>query len=77
MKVTIYGKTRCGFCEQAKSLCRMKGYEYEYLLLDADYTMEEFQEQFPDARTFPQICVGEHQSHVGGYAEFRDFVDAD
>ena len=41
-------------------------------MLDADYTQEEFFEQFPTARTFPQIVVGE--THVGGYTEFAKFL---
>ena len=53
MKVTIYGKTRCSYCDAAKALCEQKGFDYEYLLLDADYTFETFQESFPGARTFP------------------------
>ena len=77
MKVKIYGKTRCGVCEQAKAMCNSKGFDYEYLLLDADYTMEEFAEKFPGARTFPQIVVGEESRHVGGYSDFRDFLDAE
>lgn len=75
MKVKIYGKLRCSVCEQAKALCKIKGYDTEYVLLDADYTFEEFQEKFPTAKTFPQILVGEDQKHVGGYSEFRDFID--
>jgi len=75
MKVKIYGKLRCTFCDQAKMTSNMKGFDTEYLLLDADYTMEEFSEKFPDARTFPQICVGEDEKHIGGYKEFREFLD--
>jgi glutaredoxin 3 len=71
-KVVIYGKPRCPFCDKAKAVSEMKGFDYEYKLLDADYTQEEFFEQFPTARTFPQIVVGE--THVGGYTEFAKFL---
>ncbi len=64
--VTIYGKTRCTFCTQAKQLCEVKGLEYEYKLLDADFTSEEFFELFPGARTFPQIIFNEEK--IGGYS---------
>jgi glutaredoxin len=75
MKVTIYGKTRCSYCDAAKALCEQKGFDYEYLLLDADYTFETFQESFPGARTFPQIVIGEEQKTIGGFREFQDFLD--
>lgn len=64
--ITIYGKTRCSFCTQAKNLCEQKGLDYEYKMLDADYTSEEFFETFPGARTFPQIIY--HGEKIGGYA---------
>lgn len=77
MKVTIYGRSRCSFCDQAKMVCKMKGFDYEYLLLDADYSIEEFEEKFPKAQTFPQICIGENSVHIGGYNDFKSFIDAE
>ena len=64
--IEIYGKPRCPFCDRAKALCEQKGLDYEYKLLDADYTSEEFFELFPGARTFPQIIMNEEK--IGGYA---------
>ena len=64
--ITIYGKSRCSFCTQAKNLCEQKGLDYEYKMLDADYTSEEFFETFPGARTFPQIIY--HGEKICGYA---------
>ena len=70
--ITIYGKTRCSFCTQAKNLCEQKGLDYEYKLLDADYTSEEFFELFPGARTFPQIIMNEEK--IGGYAGLVELI---
>ena len=39
--IVIYGKPRCSFCTSAKALCERLNLEYEYKLLDADYTAEE------------------------------------
>ena len=64
--ITIYGKSRCSFCTQAKNLCEQKGLDYEYKMLDADYTSDEFFETFPGARTFPQIIMSGEK--IGGYA---------
>lgn len=65
--IEIYGKTQCPFCDKAKALCESNGHEYTYKQLDVDFTREELFEQFPGARTFPQIRIdGEN---IGGYDE--------
>ena len=70
--ITIYGKPRCPFCDRAKALCEQKGLDYTYKMLDADFTAEELFEKAPNARTFPQIRIGD--KHVGGYDQFKDEV---
>ena len=71
--ITIYGKPRCTFCEAAKRLCEQKGLEYEYKMLDADYSAEELFEMVPHARTFPQIF--KDGDHIGGYSEFTETLN--
>ena len=41
----------------SKVLCEQKQYAYEYKQLDVDFTREDLFEQFPIARTFPQIRI--------------------
>lgn len=58
--VTIYGKTQCGSCEQTKAVLKSRGIEFEYKVLDKDYTMEELMDTLEDIgmlgfRTFPLI----------------------
>jgi len=65
--IEIFGKTMCPFCDKAKALCEAGGYEYTYKQLDVDFTREELFEQFPGARTFPQIRVDGEA--IGGYDE--------
>jgi len=67
--ITIYGKPRCTFCDSAKRLCEQKGLDYEYKMLDADYTAEELFEKVPNARTFPQIFVDGES--IGGFQELK------
>ena len=55
--IEIYSKPSCPYCVKAKNLCEQQGYEYTYKMLDEDFTREELFEQFPGARTFPQIKV--------------------
>ncbi len=67
--ITIYGKPRCPFCDRAKALCEQKGLDYEYKMLDADYTAEELFEKVPNAKTFPQIFIDEKS--IGGYTDLE------
>ena len=71
--ITIYGKPRCTFCDAAKRLCEQKGLEYEYKMLDADYTAEELFEKVPNARTFPQIF--KDGESIGGYTELVEVIN--
>ena len=71
--IEIYGKTQCPFCDKAKALCEKEGLDYVYKQLDTDFTREELFEQFPGARTFPQIRMdGEN---IGGYTELAAKLD--
>ena len=71
--IEIYGKTQCPFCDRAKALCEQKGYEYTYKQLDVDFTREELFEQFPTARTFPQITA--NGEYVGGFTELQTWSE--
>ena len=72
MMIEIYGKTFCPYCDKAKALCEREGFEYSYKELDRDFTREELFEQFPGARTFPQIRID--GNIIGGYTEFEAWV---
>ena len=52
MKVTIYGKPQCPYCDMAKNLATNKGAEVRYLSMGTDYTAQSFMAEFPTARTF-------------------------
>ena len=63
--VDIYTKFTCGFCHRAKQLLTSKGIAFN----EHDITMggpkkAEMLERAPNARTVPQIFIGD--VHVGG-----------
>ena len=67
MKVTIYTKDNCAFCDRAKVLLEMYKQEYTELKLDTNFNREELLELFPEARSFPVVTLdGEY---IGGYNE--------
>ena len=71
MKVEIYSKTNCSFCEKAK--IRLKEHKPKILMLNEDYSREDFFEKFPNAKTFPQIIID--KKHIGGYFELKNWLD--
>ena len=73
MKVVIYSKPGCGYCEMAKNLAEMKGCEVQYLMMGQDYDAKTMMEQFPTGRTFPQIIVDDNK--IGGYSELKELLD--
>ena len=74
MKVEIYSKPQCPYCDMAKNLAEQKGYDLTYKMLDQDFNREQLMEVFPTARTFPQIIVDGEK--IGGFTEFKALVDA-
>lgn len=72
--IEIYGKPSCPSCSKAKSFCESNGFKYKYYTLDEDFTKDELFEQFPTARTFPQIKIGENK--VGGYEQMLTYIES-
>ncbi len=69
MKATIWSKKSCPFCVQAKDLLRVKGIDFEERIIGEGWTKEQLLEAVPDARTVPQIFLGEE--YVGGFTDLR------
>jgi len=72
MKVVIYSKPQCPYCDMAKRLAEQKGYDIEVYMLGEDFEREQLMETFPGARTFPQIIVDGEK--IGGYDNFKVLV---
>ena len=73
MKVEIYSKPQCPYCDMAKNLAEQKHYDLTVKMLDEDFDRETLMETFPGERTFPQIIVDGEK--IGGYQEFKKLVD--
>ena len=73
MKVEIYSKPQCAYCDMAKALAEREGHDLTVKMLDVDFDREVLMETFPGARTFPQIIV--NGDKIGGYTEFKAIVD--
>jgi glutaredoxin len=71
--IEIWGKPACAFCEAAKLLCETRNLKYVYKQLDVDFTREEILENFPGAKTFPQIIV--NGTKIGGYDKLTSYLE--
>lgn len=77
MNIEIFGKTNCTYCDKAKFVAQAfiqeTKHTYEYKQLGTDFDMQFVAENFPTARTFPQIRIdGEN---IGGYTEFEEKIN--
>jgi len=79
MKIEIYGKTQCPYCDMAKRLaervCKeseQQLHTYNYYQLGTDFQREFILEEFPGARTFPQIKID--GKNIGGYTDFEEYM---
>lgn len=71
--VKIYGRNGCTSCNQAKTLCTIKGLEHKYLTLGVDYTLQEFVELTSGKhKTFPLIVVNDEI--VGSFDSFKKML---
>jgi len=72
LKIVIYSKDNCPFCDKAIGLAKLKKTELTIKKLGVDFDMQNLLEKFPTARTFPQIVIdGEN---IGGYTEFSQII---
>ena len=70
---TIYSKPSCSYCLQAKQLLETKQLPFVYKQLGADYTLQEFMELFPDARSFPMIV--KNGEVIGGFNNLVEYLN--
>jgi len=71
--IEIFGKPACPQCDEAKMICENRGLKYTYKQIEQDFSREELFEQFPEARTFPQIKA--QGVVVGGLTEFKTYLE--
>lgn len=71
--IEIWGKPACPFCERAKTLCESRDLKYSYFELGKEFTREEILEQFPGAKTFPQIKI--NGTAIGGYDNLGAYLE--
>jgi len=67
VKVVIWSKNGCTYCEKAKALLKAKEITYEERNINTSWTKEQLLEAVPNARTVPQIFINDEL--IGGFEE--------
>lgn len=73
MKVVVWSKYHCPYCDQAKALLSHKGIKFEERKIGDGYTREELLESIPAARTVPQIVI--NGDVIGGFADLKRYFE--
>jgi glutaredoxin len=72
MKVFIYSKEGCTYCDHAVTLCETESLEYEKVMVSKDKLKEICGESVTN---YPQIYIDDR--HVGTYFDFQDYIEND
>jgi glutaredoxin 3 len=72
VKVVVWSKNACMFCNKAKKLLAEKELAYEERNIEDNYSKQDLLEILPNARTVPQIFID--NAHIGGYTELVEFI---
>ncbi|WP_166268587.1 GrxA family glutaredoxin [Marinobacter caseinilyticus] len=74
-RVTIFGRSSCGFCTRAKELCEIKDIPFRYIdIVEEGISKADLEKTIgKPVATVPQIFVG--QEHIGGFDQFSTYID--
>lgn len=74
MKVLIYTRNNCVWCDRAKNLLTINNLEYEEVDLSDDVLRENFYKKFNNSiKTMPQIFIDDNR--IGGFEALVDYLD--
>lgn len=71
MSTVVWSKDHCPFCDQAKSLLKNKGIDFEERKIGQSWTKEDLLKVVPNARTVPQIIINDQL--IGGFKELQEY----
>lgn len=72
--VTLYTKSSCPFCQQAKALLKRKGISFREIEITGDPVLTAEMEQRSGRHTVPQIFIGD--VHIGGASDLFELEAA-
>lgn len=74
MKIIIWSKYNCSYCESAKRFLDHRALPYEERKIGDGWTREDLLESVPDARSVPQIFINDML--IGGYDRLLEYFES-
>ena len=77
MKYKIYATSQCPFCTMAKSMLERKGYDFEYIILEAGSEIITEIKNITRQQTVPLIFEVDDdnvEKFIGGYTELTNQI---
>ena len=73
-RITIFGRSGCGFCTRAREVCERKELAFRYIDVHEEGISQTDLEKTvgKEVKTLPQIFHG--QDYIGGYTELETFL---
>lgn len=72
MKIEIYSKEDCSFCEKVKRACEIKNLEYTEIKMTSENISDLHNRVGQNVRTMPQVFVND--KYIGGHREFMKYI---
>ena len=74
MKIEIYGKQNCAYCNEAKAFLKLKSFPFTYTDIE-DIPLDDVGAIVTKtgAKTFPIIFIDEE--YIGGYRELKGVIN--
>lgn len=72
LQAIVYSQPNCPACVTAKTTLRIHGYTVEERVLGSGWTKEQLLEDFPQARSVPQVIVGDLK--IGGVGPLLEYL---
>jgi alkyl hydroperoxide reductase subunit F len=74
MRVILYSKKQCPYCDKAKALLKLKNTSFEEVIIGEDIMREDFTATFPEVRTVPFVLIDGEK--IGGYDQLAEYFDS-
>lgn len=71
MRIDIYSKEDCPYCQYAKEYLEMNDRVYTSYMLGRDFNRDDVVKQFPTARSFPIVVID--NEYIGGFNELKQY----
>ena len=69
---TVWSQPNCRFCDMAKALLKVRGWDVQEMMIGKNTTKEAFLEANPGMRSVPQIHL--NGNSIGGYDKLKVLI---